>query len=74
MAPPTPSTPNTAREVEMEHELLEKLREFHLTHVASDLKRDGFFTVQRVRKMKSDAVAALALSPGDAMAFEEMRA
>ena len=63
----------TATTPKMQDDLMQKLREYDLGHVATNLIQNGFINVKRVRKMTEKHVVALALSPGDAMEFEEMR-
>ena len=56
----------------MHDDLMDKLREYNLGHVASNLTQNGFISVKRVRRMTERDVTALALSPGDEIEFEEV--
>ena len=57
----------------IQDQLIVKLHEYDLGHIATTLIENGFISVRRVVKMQPRDVVALALSRGDEVEFEEMR-
>ena len=57
----------------IEDELMVKLREYNLEHIAPTFASNGFRTMKRVQSMDHDDVKELNLPRGDAKDFEEMR-
>ena len=74
MAPPAKAIPRAVTgDVAIEEQLMEKLREYELEHIAPALASNGFHTIRKVDSMDQDDVKELGLPRGDAKDFGRMR-